>query len=302
MYRYDPWHSNSDEERRIHEWNRQQRAQGEPSHTNFEEKPPKAYSTTLWIITISLSIFFLVDIYNTRIIHLHQFISIAFLAYTIPSVIFLILSIFKPFRYYLKPSISVIAISFLTTMSVIGFLPESIGNAPLPIKLNKTGRVVTQTVYDSSLRFDTGELNPEKNNWHNFGVACEYLKSFKTTDISKAQKVTANELFKHTWKYIGKLVKLTIEVQQPEEFSPSNSISKALNPGGPSTVILSPIDIGGAGDAIQYHYGGPFEGFGPGDKVNICGYVIGKAENTNRLGGKCYNIIIVGKYIKKYLK
>jgi hypothetical protein len=302
MYRYDPWHSNSDEERRIHEWNRQQRAQGEPSHTNFEEEPHKAYSTTLWIITISLSIFFLVDIYNTRIIHLHQFISIAFLAYTIPSVIFLILSIFKPFRYYLKPSISVIAISFLTTMMVIGFLPESIGNAPLPIKLNKTGRVVTQTVYDSSLRFDTGELNLEKNNWHNFGVACEYLKSFKTTDIKKAQKVTVEEIYKHLWKYIGKLVYLTIKVEQPNELPPSDSVSMALNPGGPTTVIVTQISIGGMGDAIQYHYGGPFEGFDAGDKVDICGYVVGRGTVTNRSGGESHNILVVGKYIKEHPK
>lgn len=66
--------------------------------------------------------------------------------------------------------------------------------------------------------------------------------------------------------------------------------------------MLSSIDIGRTGDTIQYDYGGPFEGFESGDKVRICGYVIGKTENNNRLGGKCYNIIIVSKYIKKYLK
>lgn len=98
---------------------------------------------------------------------------------------------------------------------------------------------------------------------------------------------------------MGKLVYLTVDVLQPQEFPPGKDISKLLNPGGPSTVFLSSISIGGSGDAIQYHYGKPYEGFEANDKVNICGYVIGKIENTNRLGGECYNIIIVGKYLKK---
>lgn len=154
-------------------------------------------------------------------------------------------------------------------------------------------------VVAQNYKFDTETIDPQENNWYNLLVAAQYLKEWNSTDINKAQKVTAADLYKHTWKYIGKLVRLTIEVLMPEELSPSESVSKLLNPGGPSTVILAKIDVGGAGDAIQYHYGGPFEGFDAGDKVEICGYVIGKVRNTNRLGGTCYNIIIAGKYIKK---
>ncbi len=153
-----------------------------------------------------------------------------------------------------------------------------------------------------TLKFDTETIDPSENDWHNLFVAAEYLKRWKSSDINNAIKVTPKELYKHTWKYIGKLVRLTIEVLMPEELPPNNSFSKILNPGKPTTVMLADIDIGGAGDAIQYHYAGPFEGFDAGDKVEICGYVIGKAKNTNRLGGACYNIIIAGKYIKKVKK
>lgn len=153
-----------------------------------------------------------------------------------------------------------------------------------------------------SPKFDTETIDPSENNWHNLFVAAEYLKRWKSSDINKAIKITPKELYKHTWKYIGKLVRLTIEILMPEELPPNNSFSKILNPGKPTTVMLADVDIGGAGDAIQYHYAGPFEGFDAGDKVEICGYVIGKAKNTNRLGGACYNIIIAGKYIKKVKK
>jgi len=165
------------------------------------------------------------------------------------------------------------------------------------------GVKVAQAKKESLPAFDRDTIDPTENNWHNLFVAAKYLKWWKPSDINKAQKVTVEDLYKHTWKYIGKLVRLTIEVQQPEELPPSNTFSKLLNPGGPSTVMLYGIgDIGGIGDAIQYHYGGPFVGFNRGDTVEICGYVIGKVSNTNRLGGACYNIIIAGKYIKKIKK
>ncbi|MGB9683257.1 MAG: hypothetical protein ACPL1I_09820 [bacterium] len=276
---------------------------------NSSGRRPKfrIFPLTLWTITILLTIYFFVDMYKTHTIRVHNFAVIAFASYSLISVIFIILAIWKPFRSYLKHSITVISIAFLGVLVTVNVLPENINsNLWNPTTYKETRkqeeRVIVKEYYKDYSKFDTEELDPEKNDWHNLIVASRYLMKWKSTNISRAQKVTANELFKHTWKYVGKLVYLTIKVEQPEELSPSNSVSQALNPGGPSTVILSSIDIGGAGDAIQYHYGGPFEGFESGDRVDICGYVVGKAENTNRLGGKCYNIIIVGKYIKRYPK
>lgn len=198
-------------------------------------------------------------------------------------------------------------IIFLVVLIIVIVSPEIINSKLFGSELyeeteKQEERIIALKKYEDFSKFDTEEIDPTKNDWHNFIVASKYLMNWKSTDISKAQKVTVKDLFKHTWKYIGKLVYLTIKVEQSEELSPSNVASKLLNPGGPSTVILSSVDIGGVGDAIQYHYGGPFKGFEYGDKVDICGYVVGKAEITNRLGGQSYNIIIAGKYIKKISK
>ena len=289
-----PWN-----DRDYHEWDRQMRSLGEPLRKSYrdDEKFPKKYSKILEFTIYFLVVIFFIDIFSTHTIHLHTLTLIAFLAFTIPSLIFLVMSIFKPFRHYLRPSLKVVTLSFFITFIVIGFLPENINISAFN---QNTEKSISQRSYiNSSLKFDTTVIDPEKNKWHNFFVACEYLKSFKYTDINKAEKVRVEDIYKHTWKYIGKLVYVTIDVAIAEELPPNDNTSRALNPGGPSTIILAPTKIGGVGDTIQYHYGGSFEGFEVGDTVKICGYVVGKAENTNRPGGRCYNIIIVGKYIKK---
>ncbi len=154
----------------------------------------------------------------------------------------------------------------------------------------------------SQFKFDTENFESDTINTDNLFAASIRLLKWENTNIKNAQKVSSEDLFKHTWKYVGKLVFLTVDVIQPQELAPSNILSQLLNPGGPSTVFLSSIEIGGAGDSIQYHYGRSYEGFDANDKVNICGYVIGKVELTNRLGGTSHNIIIAGKYLKKLEK
>lgn len=292
-------YKNSWDDKDYYEWDRQMRSLGEPLPKSYKdtEKFPRKYLKILKYITYFLVLILLIDIFSTHTIHLHSISALAFFAFTIPSLIFLVMSIFRSFRHYLKPSLKVIALSFLVFFIVFLFLPENINLNSL--YQNRGKNINRNSSIIRSLNFDTKEIDPQKNNWYNFTVACEYLKSFKSTDIKKAEKVTVEDVYKHTWKYIGKLIYLTIHVDSAEELPPYDNTSKALNPNGPTTLILSSVKIGGVGDAIQYHYGGPFENFDIGDKVEICGYVIGKAENTNRLGGRSHNIIIVGKYIKK---
>jgi hypothetical protein len=122
----------------------------------------------------------------------------------------------------------------------------------------------------------------------NMAVGLEVIRA-NPDYVNQCKQIDIADAYKRPWNYYGSPISVTGVVGIVEESPPGSEISKFYGGEVSEIVILAdggiPVDmtlLRSSGDLTQ------------GQTVTLYGYVIGKIEVTNALGGKVTNLVLVG--------
>lgn len=172
---------------------------------------------------------------------------------------------------------------------IIGIATSNGSNTQSASSQNSTSKTNTQPAKPT---WNTKETDATKNG--NVNVAVQLIKAngnLKTIATSPSPAAVA----KAPWNYYGKVVKITGQIADIQEYPVGSDWSKSLG-GKEAGQIVIASDDGTITDMLVVGNTGDLK---VDDTVTLYGYPVGLSDVDNKLGGKTTQLFIVGNSFDK---
>lgn len=144
----------------------------------------------------------------------------------------------------------------------------------------------------SAVKWNTKDEDALKNG--NIQLASKLLLGLDNKELEKAKmKVSSALVLKTPWKYYGKYIDFSGTIGMIKDYQPGSDISKNIAQGkecfevhiitDDDMVLVGFFGIGSSGKLKE------------GDSFELRGFPVGLIQNTNVLGGKISELVVIGK-------
>lgn len=177
-------------------------------------------------------------------------------------------------------------------MTIILIISSALSNNDSNTSTASKNSTETAESKNAKTEWNTTETDIEKND--NMTTAVNLIKS--NSDLrSNATMPDPASVAKSPFKYYGKVVKITGEIGDIQEYAPGSDWSKNLGGSDAGQIVITSDD----GTITDMFFVGSTNNLKNGDTVSLYGYPIGLTEVDNKSGGKTIQLAVVGNSYDK---